>query len=90
MGIWQPPLIASQLTIDTVVGGVATPGRSVKKKAQVRWSAVSFCTRHCHQGREMRIRRTCSGRLVPESYPGTCEEIFAFNSLEREPIRQVL
>jgi hypothetical protein len=31
MGIWQPPLIASQLTIDAF-GGVATGRRMEKKK----------------------------------------------------------
>ena len=58
MGIWQPPLIASQLTIDAF-GGVATGRRMEKKKAQVRWSAVSFCTRLGRQRRKMRIRPTC-------------------------------
>ena len=78
MGIWQPPLIASQLTIDAF-GGVAT-GRSVKKKGQ----SPVVCCLILHPSLPSKSKNEDptdqSRRLVPGTCLGTCEGIFAFNT----------
>lgn len=86
MGIWQPPLIASQLTIDAF-GGVATGRRMEKKKS----TSPVVCCLILHPTRPSKTKNEdptdLSGRLVPGRCLGTCEGIFAFNPFARERFR---